>query len=313
MKDSPLEIPYHPEQMADCGTVSLSYDSFGDPQHPPIMLIMGLATQLIHWDEEFCRLLAARGFWVIRFDNRDIGNSSKLDAEGVPNLLGMFARQMFGRTLKAPYLLDDMAQDTLTLMDVLSVPHAHVVGVSMGGMIAQCMALLAPERVLSMTSIMSTTGNRSLPKPKKSVSMLLARPQPKEEEAFVQQTLSLWQVLHGDTYDFDAERVGNMIRRARQRSFHPKGVIRQLAAILASEDRTRRLRDLSVPTLVMHGDDDPLVPLACGLATKDAVPNARLRVFKGMGHTLPKEVWSAMIDEIVQLTEHSKTVITGRG
>ena len=297
------EVQYSPPETVECNGIDLHYDSFGDPTSPPVILIMGLATQLVHWDEGFCRLLAAQGFRVIRFDNRDIGKSSKLGHLGTPSIPAMLANQWFKRALKAPYLLDDMANDTLGLMDALEIEQAHLVGVSMGGMIAQCIALMAPERVLSLTSIMSTTGDRSLPKPHKSVTMQLIRPLPKEEKAFVEQALKFWALLHGDHFEFDQQRMGNTIRLARSRSYYPQGVLRQLCAIISSPDRTDALKTLNIPTLVIHGDADPLVPIGCGEATANAIPDAKFKVFKGMGHTLPDQLWSSMIDEIKNISQ----------
>ena len=298
-------IAHHQERKVDANGIQLSYDSFGDPAHPPMLLIMGLATQLIHWDENFCRQLASRGFWVIRFDNRDIGNSSKMEGDKVPGIAAILANQWFGRRLETGYVLDDMAMDTLALLDALSIDRAHVVGVSMGGMIGQCMAIQAPHRLASLTSIMSTTGNRSLPKPKKRVSMAMIRPLPKDEEAFVAQTSRMWQMLHGDTYPFESDRIHNLIRTARARCLYPPGALRQLCAIMASPDRTEALADVRVPSLILHGDADPLVPLACGLATAEAIPGAKMKILEGMGHTLPKQVWPIMIDEIAGLANGS--------
>ena len=212
-----------------------------------MMLIMGLATQLIHWDENFCRMLASRGYWVIRFDNRDIGNSDKLHEAKAPGITAMLANQWFGRPLPAPYLLTDMADDTLALMDALSIEKAHVVGVSMGGMIGQCMAIKSPDRLASLTSIMSTTGNRSLPKPKKRVSMAMIRPLPKDEEAFVAQTSRMWQMLHGDTYPFETDRIHRLIRAARARSLYPTRCTEAMCAIMASPDRNRYWQTFRCP------------------------------------------------------------------
>lgn len=298
-----MSVLYHPEKHIHANGIELCVDSFGDQEHPPILLIMGLATQLIHWDDEFCKSLAEKGFWVIRFDNRDIGKSTKFKHHKAPGLTAFLAHQWFGRKLRSPYYLNDMAKDTFGLMDALSIERAHIVGVSMGGMIAQTMAIVDPERIISLTSIMSTTGARSLPKAKASVSFKMLRPVPKDEEGYVQQALEMWQLLHGPHYPFDAQRIENLLRRARQRSFYPKGILRQLSAIIASGDRTPRLAEVKVPTLVMHGDSDPLVPYACGEATAAAIPAARFKTLKGMGHTLPKQLWEQMIDEITHLAK----------
>ena len=170
-------------------------------------------------------------------------------------------------------------------------------------MIAQSMAILHPERVMSLTSIMSTTGARSLPRAKASVSMKMLKPVPKDEDKYVQQALKMWRLLHGNHYPFERDRIERLLRRARQRSFYPKGILRQLCAIIASGDRTKHLRKLDVPTLVLHGDIDPLVPHACGLATAEAIPGAKMTTLPGMGHTLPKQAWGQMIEEITALAK----------
>lgn len=296
-------ITYHPESQIDANGITITYDSFGDQNDPVILLIMGLATQLIHWDEDFCKKLASQGYWVIRFDNRDIGKSTKFSTANTPNIVSLLANQWFGRTLKAPYLLDDMAEDALDLLAVLKIDKAHVVGVSMGGMIAQCMAIKAPNRIHSMTSIMSTTGARNLPKAKSSVSLKVMKPLPKEEDKFVAQGLKMWQLLHGEHFEFDNERISKLIVRAKNRSFNPAGVLRQLSAIIASGDRTSKLANVSVPSLIMHGDADPLVPFECGVATAAVIQNSRFKSFKGMGHTLPSQLWDEMINEITDLAK----------
>lgn len=298
-----MSVLYHPEKHIQANGLELCFDSFGDPEDPPMLLIMGLATQLIHWDDEFCKMLAKKGFWVIRFDNRDIGKSTKLTHHKAPGITAFLAHQWFGKRFRAPYYLNDMATDTFGLMDALSIERAHIVGVSMGGMIAQTMAIIEPKRVISLTSIMSTTGARSLPRAKASVSMKMLRPVPKDEDRYVQQALQMWQLLHGEHYPFDEQRIEKLLRRARQRSFYPKGILRQLSAIIASGDRTQKLADVNLPTLVMHGDIDPLVPFACGEATAAAIPGARFKRLEGMGHTLPRQLWGQMVDEISRLTK----------
>lgn len=296
-------ISYQPESEIQANGITITYDCFGEAHDPVILLIMGLATQLIHWDEEFCKKLASTGYRVIRFDNRDIGKSSKFSGSNTPGIGSLLANKWFGRRIRAPYLLNDMADDALGLLTALEIEKAHVVGVSMGGMIAQCMAIKAPERIKSMTSIMSTTGARNLPKPKSSVSFKIMKPVPKDETEFINHGLKMWQLLHGEHYGFDHDRISRLILRAKKRSFHPAGVLRQLSAIIASGDRTRQLAQVKVPSLVMHGDVDPLVPYECGVATAAALQNVRFKTLKGMGHTLPSQLWDEMIDEITGLTK----------
>ena len=299
MDQSNIEL--QPEQFAEANGLQLCYQCFGESHNPPLLLIMGLATQMIHWDDIFCQSLADQGFWVIRFDNRDIGKSAKMSGQKAAGVRALIANQWFNRPLTVPYLLRDMANDTIGLLDHLGISQAHVVGVSMGGMITQCMALQYPDRIKSITSIMSTTGTRKLPKPKPWVTLKILRPIPKEQNRYLEHALDMWKMLHGDTYAFERERVRATLVKAHQRCFYPAGVKRQTSAIIASPDRTGDLRNLNVPTLVLHGDNDPLVPLACGLATAEAVPHSKLKVYKGMGHTLPRELWPSMVEEICNI------------
>jgi pimeloyl-ACP methyl ester carboxylesterase len=299
-----VEVIQHPEQLVNSNGLTLNFDSFGDPQHPAIILIMGLGTQMIFWHDEFCKQIAVMGFWVVRFDNRDIGKSSWLNKAKTPGKLSTLSNVLFNRRLKTPYLLDDMADDTLGLMETLNIDSAHLVGASMGGMIAQCIALKMPSKVKTLTSIMSTTGNRSLPKPRPSVSIKLAARVPKSTEAYLNHALSLWRLIHGAHYPFNTEDVTQLLQQAFQRGTNPNGVIRQFCAIIASPDRTQALSNLNIPSLVVHGDMDPLVPVQCGIATANAIPNAKLCIFKGMGHTLPQSLWSDIINEISLLTTH---------
>jgi pimeloyl-ACP methyl ester carboxylesterase len=281
------------EQTAHANGVEIAYESIGDPAGQPLLMIMGLGTQLIHWDIELCELLAARGFHVIRFDNRDAGHSTKVDAP-VPNV----RRAMLGLRVDAPYLLRDMAEDAAGLLDHLGIPAAHVVGASMGGMIGQTLAIEHPERVLSLTSIMSTTGERSVGRPKLRMMGLLMRRAPREKEAFVEHFVGVFRAIGSRGFAFDEERVRRHAAEAYERDNDPAGTGRQLAAILASGDRTPRLRELRVPTTVIHGRKDPLVPFRGGKATADAIPDAKLIAIPGMGHDMPREVWPQLVDAI---------------
>jgi pimeloyl-ACP methyl ester carboxylesterase len=297
------EIKHHEAKQVNANGIQINYDSFGNTEGPALILIMGLATQMIYWDDEFCELLARKGFRVIRFDNRDIGKTTWLVNEPVPSVWRLLGSSLFNKKVGAPYLLNDMADDTLGLMDALELEKAHIVGASMGGMIAQCMALKSPNRILSLTSIMSTTGDRSLPQAKKSVSAKLLKPLPKDLEGYVEQNLATWKVLHGDHYRFDKERIEQRIRKAWERGFNPNGVVRQLSAILDSPDRTQSLKKLETPSLIIHGDADALVPVECGIATAKALPNSTLKVLKGMGHTLPAELLPQIADDIVAISK----------
>ena len=278
--------------------LTLEYDAFGDPAHPPVLLVMGLAGQMVAWDEAFCARLAARGFRVIRFDNRDIGRSTWLDHEPVPNVIALTRSLRKGLPVRVPYLLSDMAGDALGLMDALAIPSAHVVGVSMGGMIAQTMAIRAPHRVRTLTSVMSHTGEPGLPHPHWRASAMLFVPTPRVREAYLRRAVLVWRILNGPRMAVDAARTRVMAALAWDRGVHPAGVARQLAAVLASGSRVDDLRTLRVPTLVIHGDQDPLVPLEGGRRTAAAVPGAALEVVEGMGHALAPPLWERLIGRI---------------
>ena len=281
------------ELMAPTNGVELCYQEMGDPDGEPLLLVMGLATQMIAWDEEFCALLAERGFRVVRFDNRDIGRSTRITAAGVPGRLDMF----LGRG-SAPYLLSDMAADSFGLMDHLGIESAHLVGASMGGMIVQTAAIERPERVRSLTSIMSTTGSRRVGHPSyKTFGLLLGQP-PRQREAAIERVIKTFKVIGSPGYPFEEERVREIAGRSFDRGHSPAGVLRQLHAITASGDRTSRLRNLSLPALVIHGKRDILVNPSGGRATAKAIPGARLKMVDGMGHDLPRALWPTFAEEI---------------
>ncbi|MGN6217418.1 MAG: alpha/beta fold hydrolase [Solirubrobacterales bacterium] len=281
------------ELMAPANGIELCYQEMGDPDGEPLLLVMGLATQMIAWDEEFCALLAERGFRVVRFDNRDIGRSTRLSSGGAPGRLDM----LLGRG-RAPYLLRDMAADTFGLMDHLGIDSAHLVGASMGGMIVQTAAIERPERVRSLTSIMSTTGSRRVGHPSyKTFGLLLGSP-PREREAMIERVIKTFKVIGSPGYPFEEDRVRAIAGRSFDRGHSPAGVMRQLHAITASGDRTPRLRELDLPALVIHGKSDVLVNPSGGRATAKAIPNARLKMIEGMGHDLPRPLWPTFVEEI---------------
>jgi pimeloyl-ACP methyl ester carboxylesterase len=282
------------ERLAAVNGIELAYDEIGEPDGRPLILVMGLGTQLIHWDERLCHLLAERGFRVIRFDNRDVGHSTKLDAAGRPSTAAM----LLGFRATSAYKLRDMAADIVGLMDHLEIERAHVAGVSMGGMIGQALAIRAPQRVLSLCSIMSTTGNRRLGMPtRKALGALLAAP-PRQRDAYADHIVRAFRIIGSPGFPADEERVRTMALAAYDRCYYPPGVARQLHAVTASGDRTAHLRRLRLPTVVVHGDSDPLVRPAAGRATARAIPDARLRIVEGMGHDLPPQVWPLLADEI---------------
>jgi len=282
------------EEFAPANGIELCYQEMGDPDGEPLLLVMGLATQMIAWPEELCAMLAERGFRVIRFDNRDIGRSSRIDRGGVPNLLAMAV----GSRGKAPYFLRDMADDTVGLMDHLGIESAHLVGASMGGMIVQSTAIDHPHRVRSLTSIMSTTGSRRVGHPSyKTFGLLLGKP-PREREAAIERVVKTFKVIGSPGYPFDEQRIREIAGRSFDRGHSQAGIARQLHAITASGDRTPGLKQLDVPALVIHGAKDVLVNPSGGRATAKAIPGARLLMVNGMGHDLPRALWPEFADQI---------------
>jgi pimeloyl-ACP methyl ester carboxylesterase len=282
------------ELMAPANGIELCYQEMGDPDGEPLLLVMGLATQMLAWDEEFCAMLAERGYRVVRFDNRDIGRSTRIGAAGVPGKLDL----LIGRRGTAPYLLRDMAADTFGLMDHLGIESAHLVGVSMGGMIVQTAAIERPERVRSLTSIMSTTGSRRVGHPSyKTFGLLLGKP-PREREAAIERVVKTFRVIGSPGYPFEEERVRRIAGRSLDRGHSEAGIARQLHAITASGDRTPGLRKLNLPALVIHGKNDVLVNPSGGRATAKAIPDARLKMVEGMGHDLPRALWPTFVEEI---------------
>ena len=288
------------EQRAQVGSVELVYETIGDPQDAPMLLVMGLGMQLIHWDRRLCELLAERGFHVIRFDNRDTGLSTKIRGS-VPNVM----RLMAGMPTRVPYLLKDMASDSFGLLDALGIERAHVAGVSMGGMIGQTMAIRSPERVLSLASMMSTTGDRRVGTPKLRVWSVMMRRAPQDRDAYIRYFTRVFRMIGSPAYRVDEERTRELAAATYDRCHYPAGTARQLGAILASGSRTAALQQLDVPTVVIHGESDPLVPLRAGLATARAIPDARLLTIPGMGHNLPEPLWPTFVDAIVKNTERA--------
>jgi pimeloyl-ACP methyl ester carboxylesterase len=273
--------------------LELEYDSFGDPGAAPLLLVSGLSYQMIEWDDALCELIAGRGFRVTRFDNRDVGLSTKLDGLGPPDIM-----ELIGGQATPPYTLDDMAGDAIGLLNALDIAAAHVVGVSMGGMIAQLIAINHPGRVLSLTSIMSTVGGPDAVPAEPAVGAILLTPAGQTREEQVERSLANRRLIFGAGMPFDEDRTRRKAERAVDRSFYPDGTMRQLAAIFAAPDRTAALERLTMPTLVIHGENDPLVPPENGRQTAAALPHARLIMIPGMGHALPEQVWSQIVDAI---------------
>ena len=278
--------------------ITIEYAETGPSDAHVILLTMGLGMQLIAWPQSLVDGLAARGFRVVSFDNRDVGHSTSMPSAGSLATSAMMARAFFGLPVRPPYSLNDMARDALGLMGALGIGQAHVVGVSMGGMIAQILAIEHPERVKSLTSIMSTTGDRKLPGPKARLLRALLRPRPRDKAVAVRQGMELFRLIAGSSYPPTDAELRAKVERAVQRSYRPGAVSRQLIAIQAAPSRVHALRRVRAPTLVLHGSDDPLVPMAGGEDTAANVPGARLRIVPGMGHFLPEALVPLLVDEI---------------
>ena len=283
--------------------IEIEYDTFGENNGSPLLLIMGLSSQLVAWPESFCQKLAQNGYWVLRFDNRDVGLSSKIEGGGVPNLMAAMAALQQGRPVDAPYTLSDMAADAVGLMDALKLEKAHVCGLSMGGMIAQVMAIEYPRRVLSLISMESTTGDPTLPPAEPQAMEAMMSPPPQDRDGYIQHSAEVFQAVSAGSDKFDETLEKELSANSYDRSFYPVGFFRQLAAILASGNRTQSLASVTTPTLVIHGSDDPLVPIAHGRATARAIPGAKFLVVEGLGHGIAyPALWDKIVDAITQHT-----------
>ena len=267
--------------------IAIEVEDTGPADRPAVVLVMGLGMQLVAWPDAFVNTLADAGFRVVRFDNRDVGLSQHFDHLGAPNVMWESLRHRFGMSVRAPYTIADMAADTLGVMDALHIARAHIVGVSMGGMIAQRVAIAAPQRVATLASIMSSSGARYLPGPKPQVvQALLARPAGFDEAAIADHYVQLFRVIGSPGFPMDEADFRRRVMLAARRSHHPAGTMRQLTAIAADTRRADELPRIQSPTLVLHGRADPLVPLACGHDTARRIRGAKFHVIDGMGHDL---------------------------
>ena len=284
--------------------IQIEYETFGKPTDPPLLLIIGLGGQMIFWDDDLCRDLMERGHYVIRFDNRDAGLSTKFDEAGVPNLIETFGRLMQGEKITPPYTMDDMADDAVGLLDALGIPKAHICGMSMGGMIAQTIALRHPSRVLSLISIYSTTGDREVPPPKQEALGMLIATVPAERQPCIEHMLRLFRTIAGPGFPVDERWTRRIIAESYDRCFYPEGMIRQLVAILTQVNREPALASVKAPTLVVHGSDDPLMAVEGGRRTAKAIPGAQFMLIKGMGHDLPHGgAWPQIVEQIAAHTQ----------
>ena len=290
--------PHQPPQTIRANGIDICYEIFGNDNAEPLLLIMGLGAQMIHWDDGFCEQLAARGFRVIRFDNRDIGKSSHLTGGARLTPLELLKLRFLKIPVAATYKLIDMAKDTVGLMDALGIKSAHLVGASMGGMIAQEITLSFPQRVRSLTSIMSTTGNPRLPPPTREATAVLMAPPPRSKEEYIARFCRNWIVLRAGSFPEEEALDAGRAERTFARGLNPAGVGRQLRAVLASGSRKERLHAVKTPSLVIHGTADPLVRPEGGKDTAASIPGAKLRMVEGMGHALPARFWPEIIGAI---------------
>ncbi len=286
--------------------IRMAYQAFGDADAPTILLVAGLYNQLIRWPLEFCELLVARGFRVIRFDNRDIGLSDKMEGEVAPSFLRLALHSWFGLPVKVPYSLDDMAADTVGLLDALDIKAVHIVGMSMGGMISQLVAGLYPTRVLSLTSIMSKTGAFGKGTASLSVARQMVKPIPKGTSALDNSVMTR-QMFGSPAYPESDEEIAIAVKSEFKRSNNPAGYLRQMAAIRSAPSRNKLLNGLKIPVLIIHGNQDTLVDVSGGIETKKQIPHAKLVRFEGMGHTLPQPLLAEFADLIQQTADSAET------
>jgi pimeloyl-ACP methyl ester carboxylesterase len=289
-------------RFAEANGLKIAYETFGEPADPPVLMVMGLGTQMIAWPDELCSTVAERGHYVIRFDNRDVGLSTHLDDQPPPSMADLVLRRR-----KPPYTIDDMADDAVGLLDALGIGSAHVVGASMGGFIAQTIAVRHPDRVRSLTLMMTSTGSRRVGQAKPALVRRLMRGRGGfDRHSAIEATVETFRVIGSRGYALDEEHLRNLAGRSYDRAYNPLGYRRQLAASLRQPNRTRHLRHLKVPAVVIHGLDDPLVNSSGGRAVARAIPRARFIGFNGMGHDLPRPLWPRFADEICDLVRQAE-------
>ncbi len=291
-----------PRALVNTG-MELEYDTIGSPDDPALLLVMGFTAQLTAWEDGFCRMLADGGRFVIRFDNRDCGLSTKLDGQQVDVPAVMAAAFADAATPPVPYTLSDMASDAIGLLDHLGIERAHVMGASMGGMIAQTIAIEHPGRVISLISVMSQPGEPEVGQPSAEAAAAIFAPPPASREEYIE-SAPRYMVWHSKKYR-DEARVKATAAREFDRSFYPEGAPRQLAAIYASGRRTQALQDLDVPTLVIHGRDDELITPSGGTRTAELIPGANLLLMADMGHDMPEPLWPVLVDAVLSHTRHA--------
>ena len=284
---------------ANINDIVIEYETFGESNLKPILLIAGLGSQLLAWSEIFCEILAENGFFVIRFDNRDVGLSTKFDDKGIPDMAEISAAYVRGERPKIPYTLEDMADDAIGLLDALLIKKAHICGASMGGMIAQIIAYRHPTRVLSLTVIMSTTGNPELPPSKPEIMMQFFAPVPSEREAYINEMIKRDSLING-AFSYDENQSREYRTKEYDRSYYPDGIARQLAAMAVPGNIKPYISSISVPTVVIHGSEDPFNLVEAGKEIASSISDAVLVIIEGMGHSFPREVIPRIISEIVK-------------
>jgi pimeloyl-ACP methyl ester carboxylesterase len=282
--------------------IELEYETMGDPDDPTLLLIMGLGAQMVAWDDEFCQAFVDRGFHVIRYDNRDVGLSTKTTSDADP--MAAIMAGFTGGVVEAPYVLADMADDAIAVLDAVGVDRAHVAGASMGGMIAQSVAIAHSHRVQSLTSIMSTTGDPDVGVPNGDILPALLQPPPEGREAAIERAIEISRLI-GSPEHFEEDRARRKAERSYDRCYYPRGTMQQLVAIVGSPSRSDALRTIDVNTLVIHGDADPLVNVSGGERTAEVIPGAELLILEGMGHDLPSNFWTSVISAITSLASRS--------
>ncbi len=289
--------------IVDVNGIQIAYETFGNPNDPPLVLISGLVTQMTGWPESFCRLLVQAGRFVVRFDNRDVGLSTKMESLGIPDLERLAADRAAGADVSVPYRLEDMAADTWALLDALGIPKANICGLSMGGMIAQVMALGKPERTRSLICLATSSGENDLPAATPEAREAMLSLPPTQRDAYLDHIVDVYRAFGADSEFMDRELQRRMSAAAFDRMWYPIGFSRQMAAITVAPGRRQRLRSLNVPALVIHGDRDTLISLAHGRDLAAAIPDAKLLVVKGLGHGMAyPTLWEQMVEAIAEVS-----------
>jgi pimeloyl-ACP methyl ester carboxylesterase len=279
--------------------IQIEYETFGEPSSPALLLVAGIGGQMMGWDEELCKQWAQKGLYVIRFDNRDVGLTTKMEEAGVPDLDAVIKAVKNGEKANVPYTMGDMADDAVGLLDALKINKAHICGISMGGIITQTISFKHPSRVLSMTQIYSTSSNPDLPQTKPEVMELLLTTPPPGREGYIEYQMKLYKTIHGPGFPFDEAWHRRLASHSYDRAYYPQGKARQFAAITAQGNRKALLTSITAPTLVIHGTDDPLVLVAAGIDSAEAIPGAELMIIEGMGHDMPHDgAWPRIVEAV---------------